>query len=202
MRNSLPDEQQQQQNLRWCRKKKPNKGLKSEKKNWENAFRLIPETCTTFVSHVLCNIVVIAAAVAAANVVVVVVVAAGHTLVGWAQSDISHIKKISSRIIFLFLFLYLSIFKAGFRLKNLFRTNKSQPEIIKSCRRQLDHLFIRCVCCEPHVQQVKKVTCFLAVPPGCCCCFRCSSFEFGYLSTVPFHFFFCFYLTENQLKYN
>jgi len=32
---------------------------------------------------------------------VVVVVAAGHTLVGWTQSDISHIKKISSRIIFL-----------------------------------------------------------------------------------------------------
>lgn len=55
-------------------------------------------------SHVLCNIVVIAAAD------VVVVVAAGHTLVGWTQSDISHIKKISSRIIFLFLFkLFISL---------------------------------------------------------------------------------------------
>lgn len=201
MRNSLPDEQQQQQNLRWCRKKQPNKGLKSEKKNWENAFRLIPETCATFVSHVLCNIVVIAAAVAGANVVVVVV-AAGHTLVGWAQSDISHIKKISSRIIFLFLFLYLSIFKAGFRLKNLFRTNKSQPEIIKSCRRQLDHLFIRCVCCEPHVQQVKKVTCFHAVPPPVVVgVFVVVLLSLGICQRYRF-IFFCFYLTENQLKYN
>lgn len=47
----------------------------------------------------------------------VVVEAAGHTLVGGAQSDISHIKKISSRIIFF----YFSFFDIqGFRLKNLF----------------------------------------------------------------------------------